>query len=351
MNLALRVGAFVLAIGLVVGALAIRAGREGGELTDAPDGGGGSVAAQDVGLVCPSDLVSLCDALGQADEELRLTKRATAAQAEEWTAGDGEGAWLVPAAWADLVDDARSRAGRPALVRSEVVASTPLLLVVWADRAAVLGARCGVPVTELTWGCVGEQADQRWPDIGGDVRWGRVVPGHAAPDTTLGLQATAAVVSARLGTGFSLADLREAGFASWFRGVERAVADFAPPGGSHVVAMVSRGPSVADVAVASEAELTRIAGREVVFGELLTLPAEPLLAVELVVVGTDADAVGDAFDSLSGGAARGAFGAQGWRVDGLAPPDTTLDALPAAAPSPSGGALTAMLSIWRELVG
>lgn len=329
MSIAVRVAALVAAVVLVVVALVVRGG---GDPSTVVAGGG-----DDVVLECPADLAGLCRDVVTGEAEVRsvpmddLADRLLAVEA-----GAPDPLTVVlPVAWADRVADGRARAGVPPLERSEVGASTPLLLAVWADRGAVLAEACGVAIDALSWDCVAELADAPWTELGGDVRWGRVVPGHAAPDTALGLQATATVVTGRLGESFSLTELRDAGFLAWFRGFERAVGDFAPAGGSHLRAMVTRGPSVADVAVVTGADAATLPLEGTPFGTIRTVRAAPVGAVELVVVGTDERAVERAAAALSVSALTDA----GW------------DAGPAGADvlRLDGGVLTALRATWDDV--
>lgn len=339
MSVLSRVAALVVAIGLVVAALVVRDAREGDtELDDLLPGDEEVVAS------CAEELRELCLRAAPTDEVVwSFAPAAAQAAALE---GTEPVAVVLPAAWADVADDARQRAGQPPLVRSDVVAHSPLLVVAFEDRATVLAAACGIEVADLGWQCIGEHAGSDWVDLGGDVRWGRVVPGHLPPETVTGLQATAAVVAARTGLPFSLADLRDVGFTTWFGRLERAVGDFTPPGGSHLTAMVTRGPSVANVAMATEAEvMTR--GLDTAFGPIVVAAPDPLLEVELVVAGTDA-ALTDRVAALLEPAT---LATAGWRTGPEALEGAPLQDLPPPATTPGGGVLTALRDVWQDVAG
>ncbi len=339
MTVVSRLLAVAVAVALVVGAVALRDRREDGDDPVDPTGSGDGVAAV---VVCPTELRGPCEAVA-GDVEVA----GSAADVADRLAAGEDTVALLPAAWADVVDDGRARRGQDALSRSAVVASTPLLLVAFEDRATVLAAACGTDVSVLGWGCVGEHVGQRWSDLGGDERWGDVRVGHLPPDTATGLQATAGVVAARTGLPFALAELRDVAVASWFRQVERAVTSFSPPGGSHLTGMVTRGPASANVATATEAELTR-RDRTTAFGALVVTAPEPLFTVELVVVGTDAGAV----DAVARELDPTVLADLGWRLDaGAAPADAPLPDLPPPDETPSGGVLTAVRSAWDDAVG
>lgn len=230
MTVLARVAALVLAVGLVLGGLALRdRGQDGAVDGDGPDGDARASA-----FACTDDLTALCVALSAAvGSDLEV---ASATQLADRLQDDEGLVWLAPRGWADLVDDARQRAGLDTLARAgEPLASTGLLLVGWQARMEVLATDCGVAVDALTWDCVGSRAGRAWSAVGGDVRWGRVRPGHAPPDTGLGLTGTAAVLASRAGLGFSLADLRDPAVAGWFSDLERAVVDHTPADRKSVV--------------------------------------------------------------------------------------------------------------------
>lgn len=330
-----RLAALVVAIGLVVAAVVWRDGRTG---DDQPRADEAVVAG------CVESLESVCRLLGGdggVDWEVAGASAHAAALQD-----DGSAAVLLPAAWADLVDDARRRSGREPLARSDVLATSPLLLVAFEDRARVLAAACDLPVERLDWACVGEHAGSRWADLGGDVRWGDVVVGHAGADSAVGLQATAAVVAARTGLPFSLADLRDTGFRSWFGRVERSVVDFDPPGGSHLTAMVTRGPSIANVATATEAEAST-RDLDTAFGRIVVSAPEPLFEVALVVAGIDEDRVRDLARRLD----PAALADSGWRTGSGVPAGAALPDLPPLDETPDGGVLSAVRDTWRETAG
>lgn len=335
-----RVLALALAVALVVGAVVLRQGRDD-EAVDR-----GPVLDEDAPLAatCPTEWRTLCQSVLPASA-VRVDTAAAGVIADG-LAGDDPGTAVLPSAWADVVDDARARAGREPLTRSAVLARTPLVVVAFADRAQVLADACAVDVGALGWDCIGEHAGSRWEDLGGDVRWGSVVPGHLPPTSATGLPATAAVIAARTGTPFSLNDLRDVGFTSWFGRVERAVASFQPPGGSYLTAMVTRGPSAANVAMATEADVTT-RDLDTAFGPIVLSVPDPRHDVELVVVGVDGvevDAVADRLD-------LGGLAGLGWRTTDAPPTGSPLTDLSPATPTPSGGVLTAVRGVWDDVAG
>ena len=337
-----RVLALAVAVALVLGALALRASRDTPGDDDATTDGATTRGAPP--LTCPEELAQPCAAAAAASGSAPWP---SAAEIADRLATTSDEVALLPAAWVDVVDDERDRDGLAPLHRSEVVASTPLLVVAFADRAVVLADACGIDVRGLGWACVGEHVGERWEDLGGDLRWGDVRVGHLPPSSATGLQATAGVVAARTGLPFSLAELRDVGVASWLRRVERAVDTFDPPGGSFPAGMVSQGPSVANVATATEAELS-LRDLTTPFGPLEVSVPDPLFVVELVVTGADEAAV----DTAAAGLDATPFAEAGWRLEPATPPPgaPVADVGPPAR-TPSGGVLTAVRGAWEDAVG
>lgn len=343
MRVASRLAALVVAVGLVVGALALR------DRDASPDGDDGPAVADGTEVVvrCPADVASLCASLDAVDEVVPLREEVTTTVE---LAGGGvlDGAWVVPTAWADVVDDERVRAGGvEPLVRSEVVASTPVVFVGYTERISALAAACGTTTATLPMTCVADIAGSRWGDVNGEVAWGRVGIGHASPETTLGLMTTATVAAGLAGADFGATELRDPTTAAAFRAVEDAVRDFDPGFGGHVGALRTSGPSVADLVVAVEAEVVDI--EEPRFGPLTVTAAVPPFAVELVVVGDDDGVVQRVADALARDA-DAVLADAGWRVDG-APAGTPLGTVPDVAERPDGSSLIALRLAWDDLVG
>lgn len=336
MTVVTRVAALVVAVALVAGAFVLREGSDG------PDGAAAPSASGPVAARCPTELRDLCrDAAAAAQVGWR--DAGAASLAEDLVAGDGAPV-LLPTAWADVADAARARAGQPPLARSDVLATSPLLLVAFEERAEVLARACGTEPVAVGWACIGEHAGRAWTNLDGDVAWGDVRAGHLPPDTASGLVATAGVVAARTGPGFSLRDLQDVGFTTWFRTLQRAVQPLPSGRRSYLEAMRVTGPPAANIASVLEAELAT-SGLSAGPRTLVVSIPEPLHAVELVVVATDGDAVAD----LHGTIDRDALRRAGWRVDGAAPQGAPLPDLPPVTEAPDGGVLTAVRTAYAEV--
>ena len=174
-----RAGALMLAVVMVIAAFLVRERVDGGQ-DDASAGSGGD------GILCPDGLGEICPAGGDARREPAGTTADRLIEATHPSAL-GADAWIVPSAWARLVIDERARLGRDPLfeIAEGPLASSPVVLAIWAERAEALGEACGRPVD---WRCIAEQA------AGAQVR-----PGADPIDSSTGLVVAAAQAGELLG--------------------------------------------------------------------------------------------------------------------------------------------------------
>jgi len=305
-----RVLAVLAAVAMVAGALFVR-----GSLDDADDGKGSSGTT--LRIVCATELAAVCEALDDDDGARVDTQVETAATTAGRLTGLAAGAqapldgWLVTAPWPAIVSEARSRAGQdPFLAVGEVLARSPAVLAVRADRDEVLTAACG---GEPGWKCLGDVAGKAWTELpGGKAEWGRVKPGHPPVATAAGLTVVgAATVGYFATTDLSRTELEDGGFQSWLRRLEQAGPD---AGASPFLTMLQR-PTAFDAVGVLEAE----AGPALVTARaqkpVLLYPSS--VATADVVLATTGGRPGDRLDELvSGTTGRQALATNGWRVEG-----------------------------------
>ncbi|NMO20878.1 substrate-binding domain-containing protein [Pyxidicoccus fallax] len=132
---------------------------------------------------------------------------------------------------------------------------TPLVFVVWEDRAEVLQkANEGRAVS---WKAIHKAvaSDQGWPSIGGKPDWGFVKLGHTDPTrSNSGLQALllATLEYYNKRSGLTVGDLLDPKYQEWVKQLEKGVTRFETSTGTFMTDMVRFGPSRYDIAVVYE---------------------------------------------------------------------------------------------------
>ena len=351
-----RLLALMAALALIAGAAGVRAlldasGDDGGS------GGGGSGGGDAAGVVvCVPEVAEVCRSLADGrDLEVRVEDDEATIDGLRRPDGDvGFTAWVAPAPTVAMAVEDRARAGlAPVLGEpSAPLARSPLVLVGWRDRLAALEAACG---GELTWRCLGEQADRPWADVGGEPTWGPVKPGHPAPgDTATGLLVLGQATASWFGTtDYASNDFADPAFLGWFDRLESTVADLAPPtGGAPLARMLSLGPSAYDVVGTTEAEAGPAVATSRDRDRLRVLYPSPTTTVDVVVVGVDgADGEAGVRELFGSDDAAAAFALAGWRVpDQPSAEGVGTDPLPDAAGTPAPGVLTAVRQLWQETI-
>lgn len=342
-----RLGALALAVLLVAGAFALRAR---GDATPDPDTPSHApTAAADAGVITCAAELGICDALADAlGDAVQVQVEDGVVTARGLAEAATTHPWVTLGALVDVVADARDRASRRDLFAPDppVAATSPLVLVGWQDRLAVLDDACGT-----TWSCIGEVATGTWAEVGGQAAWGSPKPAHAAPDRSgTGLLVAAQAVASRLdGAAVTSRALDDPAFESWFAGLERAVPSFRPSSGSQLVEMVQFGRASRDVVGTTEAEAAAVLARAGSRGaDLQVVPASPPVAATAVV----AVPVGTQVPAGLESAVTEVLQAAGWRVAGATPGLALPTPLPeptGTAPTLSGGALEAVLVRWERV--
>ncbi len=306
-----RVGALVGAVALVVAAVVLRAvvfGDDDG--SDSPGDDGGSRAG---GLVCATDLADVCRAAGGDVATARAGTTADALiAATEVDALDGD-AWIVPAAWARLVVAERARLGRAPLFEiGDPLASSPVVLALWADRADELAGRCAT----VDWRCLAEQDGVAL--AGGD----RVQGGMPDVDTGGGLVVAAAQAADLLDrTDYAAND-----FDGTFRSLAGRLA--AGQAADPLTRMRGRGPGELTGAGVLAVDARNLAST---FGTIEPYPTDVRVDVVALVP------AGRGF----GGDARRAL-VEAFRDAGWSEPPDAPDGLP------TGGVLAAIRTVWNQ---
>jgi ABC-type molybdate transport system substrate-binding protein len=144
---------------------------------------------------------------------------------------------------------------------------TPLVLVIWEDRAEVLLKASG---GHIGWKAVHKavSSNKGWPAVGGKPDWGFVKLGHTDPTrSNSGLQALLLMTLEYYGkTGdLEVGALLKPDYQRFIRELERGVTKFESSTGTFMTDMVRFGPSKYDIAVVYEslaiAQLENAQGR------------------------------------------------------------------------------------------
>jgi Bacterial extracellular solute-binding protein len=131
---------------------------------------------------------------------------------------------------------------------------SPLVFVVWQDRAEVLTAKTG---GTLTWKAIREAviSPKGWPAVGGKPGWGFVKLGQTDPTrSNSGLQALVSMSLEYFGksSGLTVEDLLDEKYQKWVKDIERSVGKFDSSTGTFMTDMIRFGPSKYDIAVVYE---------------------------------------------------------------------------------------------------
>jgi len=351
-----RLLALVAAVAMIGAAIGVRSaidddGRSGSRSSDGP-----------LRLLCARELGAACDDLAAGRDDVRVTiasETTSVAQlsgvADDEITSLGYDGWLTFERDAQIVRDARARAGvRPAVgAPSAPIARSPIVLAVWKDRSAVLAQRC----PGVGWQCLGDTAGVPWVDLGGDVRWGAVKPGHPDPaDYGDGLAVIGqAAVALAGGPNPSRDDYADDGFLERFGRLERAVPSGVTAAASAFERMLIAGPAAYDVVATIEAEagplLARASADRRDQVELL-YPA-PVATLDVVFApvsrASGADRLGEI---VSGDEGRAALAGAGYRVrdEARASGIPATPELPDSSNLPDAGSLVALLETRREVI-
>lgn len=138
--------------------------------------------------------------------------------------------------------------------KPEPLLLTPLVFVVWEDRAEVLLASAG---GTLSWKAIHKAvvSPKGWAAIGGKPDWGFVKLGHTDPTrSNSGLQALLLMTLEHFGktSGLAVGDLLDDKYQTFVKETERGVTKFEASTGTFMTDMVRFGPSKYDIAVVYE---------------------------------------------------------------------------------------------------
>lgn len=231
-----RLLAFAAAVAMVAAAIAIRSGIDKHHQD----------SAHPLRLVCSNELQAACEALPATIQITYQSAADTANALSSTTPPDVDG-WLTTGPWPDIVQERRQRNGQPVLLdQSRPLARSPIVVVAFPDRAAVIKKAC----PDVALKCVVDIAGRGdWTRVGGQATWNPPKVGLSPPNVEAsGLAVLGAATASLFGsTNLSSTDLDDPNFGTWLKGLVGASR------GDQLGQMVAVGPSVADLALTLEA--------------------------------------------------------------------------------------------------
>lgn len=309
-------------------------------------------AARTLRLVCAQELDDVCEPL--AGDHLQLTVEPAGTTADRLGAMQGDAGldgWLVPEPWPAIVDGRRKANALPPLFTGDraPVARSPLVLVVWKDRATALGGRCGQAVT---WKCLGDAAAAGpWTASGGKAEWGSPKLGFASPVTDgQGLLILGQAVAGWFGrTDLSTNDFdNDDAFRRWLSALARAVTVSAT---SPLQLMLTAGPAAYDAVGTVEAEAGPALAGAAIRDDLQKLYPAPMATADLVLAEVaGSPAASSLRRAVVTDGTRRDLADHGWRVPGFGSARGVSDAppLPPTTDLPPSGLLEALRARWQE---
>lgn len=165
---------------------------------------------------------------------------------------------------------------------------TPLVFVIWKDRADVLLKASG---GTISWKAIHKavSSNDGWPAIKGKSDWGFVKLGHTDPtQSNSGLQALLSMTLEWHGknTGLAVGDVLDAKYQKFIKELEKGVPKFETSTGQFMTDMIRFGPSKYDIAVVYEnLAISQIENAQGRWGELsIYYPATTLWSDHPVAV-------------------------------------------------------------------
>lgn len=175
-----------------------------------------------------------------------------------------------------FAEDWKVRQGGEAFVRSEPLALTPMVFVMWKERHDAFIKRYGAVSFRTIGQALAEPTG--WAGIAGKSEWGLFKFGHTHPNqSNSGLMTLVLMAHDYAGKsrGLSLTDILEPGFQKWLTGIETAVSGLSNSTGNQMREMVLKGPASFDLLFAYESvAIDYLKSAEGRWGELeVTYPA------------------------------------------------------------------------------
>lgn len=330
---------------MIAAALYVRGGASNGVGGIIPD-----LNPEPAALVCIPELATVCEGIAGDGVEVTIEEAGQTADALAGTDEVEHDAWLTLAPWPQIAAEARGRElGRDLPPSGERLARSPVVMVVSAERARVLDAECGAP---LSWRCLGRVAGLAWSSVGGEETWGQVKPGFTDPSlSATGLLVVGQAAGDFLQKELSVRAMQTDAFLAWSSQLERGVPSHGTSANSPLQQRVQIGVASFDVVGTTEAEAgPLLASTARAKGLELRYP-ETVVVAEVVLAPLRDNSGADRLRDLLAESGGSALAAAGWRVEGE-PPAAGVPAapqLPDESNLPEAGVLDALRAQWGEI--
>ncbi len=175
-----------------------------------------------------------------------------------------------------LAGEWQQQQGRPAFLREENLALSPMVFICWQDRAAAFTAKLGAMNFDTIASALNEPAG--WGGLAGKPEWGFFKFGCPDPMASNGGLTTIALMGhhfLKRTQALTTADVMNAGFQEWFGRTAGSFSGIAGSTGTMMKDMVLKGPSAYDAIFAYEnLAIDYLKGAEGRWGRLqVTYPA------------------------------------------------------------------------------
>ena len=228
-----RIGAALLAIALIIGAIVVRRHLDEQDHVSATSGSTSTPTDIAITVACVSDLSAICKAYSAKHPTVKIVVEPYTSTVKAVIGGTGPAAWVTIDPLPLLTN----------LATVTPLAESPMVAVTSKSLGSPYGSTCAAGA--VTWKCIG------------DVASSTIRVGHLDPRTTaVGLTAMGALTRGFLGSDADatkvVIDDRD-DFQSWLSNVEASVQGYVSSSTSAVNAILTR-PSSARVAITTDAD-------------------------------------------------------------------------------------------------
>lgn len=295
-----RILALLAAVGMVVGALAVRNRMDDDEVT----------RSTELRLTCTPELEEACRSLaGTDDATIVLTIEEAGVTVDRLRAGTGADldGWLTPGPFPQMVQELRRLGGLSETIAdvSAPIARSRIGLAAYQERAKRLACRGGV-----SWRCLGDVAGQPWSSVGGQPEWGPVKTAFPDPTrTATGLLALGAATAGFFGradiSSIDLDDNDE--FGVWLDRLRRADQPV------DLGRMLSIGPAAVDLLAGLEQAMAPAVAASARRSEATVIYPSPVANADVVIGTPDTDRGRRLAELVAAGPLRDDLVEQGWK--------------------------------------